>query len=587
MERIPLQEYPRPQMRRDYYEILNGLWDVEIKKGTETRYSGSILVPFSPETELSGVKRILQPDEVLHYHRIWKLSARRAGRLLLHFEAVDESCVVYVNGQRAGEHHGGYLAFTLDITELVRFGDNDIDVYVTDPTDTSYHARGKQKLDHGGMFYTPQSGIWQTVWAEWVPEIYIKDLKLEPEVFLENKSEDAEGAEYADGNLYFTVFDNEQAHREGTAMIFEEGIPIRTVVFRTGKRTQVRMKRARLWSPEDPHLYEIHFVVGDDMVSGYFAMRSFMKKPDRNGAARFWLNGRPYFLNGVLDQGYWKESLMTAQNDEALIRDIEAMKDLGFNMLRKHVKIESRRWYWHCDRLGMLVCQDMVNGGGSYNMHLLCEMPNILPFTGRAVKDRFYSFFARKDAEGRKEFTRQLKGMVTQLYNYPCICTWVPFNEGWGQFDSGKIVRMLRKMDSRRLIDQASGWFDQGGGDYKSIHNYFRRLKVRPGKRIIALSEYGGYSCRIEGHSGGNQMKMYRKYKNGDDLTKAYEKLIRRDIIGNLKNGLSLAVCTQLSDVEEEINGFMTWDRKVVKTDPERMRKLNREVYETFEKVTQ
>ena len=587
MNTIPHSDYPRPQLRRGYYVILNGLWDYAITKTQEppAQYDGKILVPYSPETELSGVGRTLQPGEFLHYRRRIQTKAPGEGwHLLLHFGAVDEHCAVYVNGQCAGGHRGGYLHFSMEITQFLQEdGSAEITVAAADGTDTGWCARGKQTLSPGGMFYRPQSGIWKTVWMEWVPPVYIASIKMEPRldeeclalrVFLGGVKESAEGRT------------SEQNKETIHAAAFFGNEKCGEAELRDGEETLLKLSSIYPWSPEEPQLYDLELSCGEDCAVSYFAMRSFSVGVDRKGIRRFFLNGKPYFCNGVLDQGYWPQSLMTPPDDRAMVLDIRRMKRLGFNMLRKHIKVECDRWYYHCDRLGMLVWQDAVNGGGKYDMNFVCNLPTVFTAMQRHVRDdRGYARFARENSEGRETFVRELGEMVDQLYNVPSICVWVPFNEGWGQFDAAKVSAYLHSLDSTRLIDEASGWFDQGGGDFYSIHNYFRVLRVKPGRRINAVTEYGGYSCLIPGHAQNNDMKAYKKFDTPQELTEAFEKLIRRDIVSQIRNGLGAAVYTQLSDVEEEVNGFYTYDRAVLKMDMRTVRRVNRLVQRVFEKT--
>ena len=572
---IPLSEYPRPSMIRDEYRILNGIWKYRIDRegGRTGRFDGEILVPFSPETALSGVERILQPDQYLHYFRTFDIEqVRPRMRLLLHFGGVDQTCRVYINGRPAGSHEGGYLAFRLDITDLVRDGSNDLELVCRDLSDTSWHARGKQTLQPGGMFYQAQSGIWKTVWMEWVPDTYITGLRLTPV--------------FADSMIELSVFTNEKKRISASAVIRDDEQEIREIHFYTNDRIYIHIPNFHPWSPEDPHLYTIEITMDRDRVTGYFAMRSFERRRDDKGILRFFLNGRPYFCNGLLDQGYWPESLMTPPSDEAMIYDIQTAKDLGFNTLRKHIKIEPERWYWHCDRLGMLVWQDLVNGGRSYNMNFVTYMPNGLTWTQRNIRDSRYKLFGRQDPEGREEYYRELQETLVQLGNTASICVWVPFNEGWGQFDASEATRRIRALDRTRLVDEASGWFDQKGGDFLSVHNYFRHYQAAVSDRIAALTEYGGYSRLIEGHSCPRKTYGYGSYETEEDLTRAYEKLIRTDILPNICRGLSAAVYTQVSDIEDEVNGLLTWDRKKLKMKASVIRRLNRMIYKEFDRRT-
>ena len=573
-EHVP-EAYPRPGLKRSSYVCLNGLWDYAFTDTQDfpEQYEGKILVPFSPEAPLSGVNRILQPDQVLHYSRIFSYRREKAdGRLLLHFGAVDCCCTVYVNRREAGRHTGGYLPFCLDITELVQEGDNLLQVIVRDPSDTSCHAKGKQSLERGGMWYTPQSGIWQTVWMEEVPDRYITGLKLDP---------DFDGS-----SIRIRIMMNSreklpvrlEIRLRGEQLLQAEGI--------SGRTCTIRLPSFLPWSPEEPVLYDLAVRAGEDEVSSYFAMRKISMERDGKGILRLFLNNRPYYQSGVLDQGYYPDGLYTAPSDEALVNDILRMKDLGFNMLRKHTKIEPERWYYHCDRLGMLVWQDMVCGGDRYRGWFVTTMPNVLPVTGRLVRDTHRRLFSRENADGRKEFLNEVKETVRHLYNHPSIVLWVPFNEGWGQFDAGKVTALIRRLDPSRLVDEASGWFDQGGGDLYSIHNYFRRLKVRPERnRCVALTEFGGYSWHMPDHSWGRDEYGYRKYHSREELTGAIEGLWKRDLLPNIRKGLSASVYTQVSDIEDETNGLLTYDREEVKVDAGRIAQLNRQVRDAFEEA--
>ncbi len=572
----PLQEYPRPQMVRNSYLNLNGYWDYAINNVEKApkQYDGKILVPFSPEAFLSGVHRQTKPDEFLHYRREVELpEGFQLNRVLLHFGAVDQICEVFVNGKTAGKHEGGYLPFSADVTDYLIAGVNILTLTVKDYSDSSYFSKGKQKLKREGMWYTAQSGIWQTVWMESVPDCYVERLKLDPD--------------YDKGTIAFKVFSSGRLKHDVRVRIFDGEEEIASACFPAEEKHEIRIPDFKSWSPENPHLYHAEVAMGEDSVRTYFAMRKFSVGKDDNGILRFMLNNKPYFHNGLLDQGYWPEGLYTAPTDEALRYDIVKMKELGFNMIRKHIKVEPARWYYHCDKIGMLVWQDMVNGGSGYHMKFICIMPNLwMPF-GRFIKDNKYGAFARKDKAGRVQYYKELKETIAHLYNIPSIAVWVPFNEGWGQFDAVKVTAKVKEMDTSRLIDEASGWFDQGGGDIYSIHNYWRKLKVRPKKdRVAALTEYGGYSQRIEGHSFCSKVYGYRIYKTKEELTAGFKRLIQTDIIRGIRNGLSGTVYTQVSDVEEEVNGLLTYDRHIVKIEEETVKQLNREIYEEFERCT-
>ena len=577
-EFVPLPEYPRPGLVRESYLNLNGFWDYAFTESEDLpgEYEGKILVPFSPETVLSGVKRQLKPDEYLHYRRTFSLPAgtdTENGRYILHFGAVDQSCAVFVNGVKAGGHTGGYLPFSFDVTDLVREGENLLQVCVRDLSDTSYHARGKQKLEPGGMWYGATSGIWQTVWMEQVPGTYITGVKITPDP---DRS-----------RILVRVLCAEKSGIPVRAQITLRGKPVLQADLVSGKTCALRLEDFESWTPETPVLYDMTLTMGEDAVYTYFAMRKVCVSRDAKGILRFFLNGKPYFHNGLLDQGYYPDGAYTAPSDEALCFDILRMKQMGFTMLRKHIKIEPERWYYHCDRIGMLVWQDMVNGGETYHSWFVTYMPNILMWTGRVFSDRPGNLLARKNKEGREEFLSEVKETIRLLYNHPCIAAWVAFNEGWGQFDAARVTKLIRKLDPTRLIDEASGWFDRRSGDMYSLHNYFRPLKVRPKKdRVFALTEFGGYFLQIPGHTVFEKMYGYRKFTSKEDLTEGIAALWRKELIPGIRRGLGATVYTQVTDVEEELNGLLTYDREVVKVDEEKILEVNRELLETFEKNT-
>lgn len=580
------QEYPRPNMVRDSYYNLNGEWDCCISPSAEVQpheYDRKILVPFSPESVLSGIEEILQPGMYLHYRKVFRLpEGFRKRRVLLHFGAVDQECEVFLNGRMLGGHKGGYLPFYFDVTDALQ-EENELLLRVTDETEQSPHARGKQKLSKKGilssLFYTPQSGIWQTVWMESVPETYIEWIKLTPlydesAVRVRIKTAGNGRMENYRQTARITIMDGDRIIAQAQTE------PDRNCV--------ICMDRFRSWSPEDPFLYGVQITLGDDVVTSYFGMRKVSAGRDGSGILRLFLNNQPYFCNGLLDQGYWPESLMTPPTDEALFYDIQKQKELGYNTIRKHVKVESERFYYHCDRLGMLVWQDMPNGGGAYNMAFVAGIANFSDSIAREMSDSNYRRFKRGDPEGRKQYCRDLTGMVKHLYNHPCIAVWVPFNEGWGQFDAAKITARLRSLDKTRLINQACGWFDQKGGDMYSIHNYRRGLTVAPQEdRVVALTEYGGYAYPVAGHMFSKKKFGYRHYASREDLTAGYRRLIEEEVIPNVARGLSAAIYTQLSDIETEINGVMTYDREVVKIDPDTIRELNRKLAQVFGQCVQ
>ncbi|MFU8945726.1 DUF2804 family protein [Mycetocola zhadangensis] len=561
-----LPEYPRPQLVRNSYLNLNGEWQFAIRPSTASEtapasWDGTILVPFSPESILSGVSRQLLPGQTLWYRRELELPHGffTEGRLLLNFGAVDSECVVLVNGTRVGSHEGGYLPFSIDITDAVVPGTNTLTVAVHDDTDTGVASRGKQKLDRGGIWYTAQSGIWQTVWLEAVPSVFVERLILTSS--LEN------------GSLEVTVVACTDS--PATIEISADSEAVASVDVHTNIPVRIPLGAVRPWSPEDPFLYDIRVTLGTDEVTSYVGMRSFGTGLDAHGVPRLFLNGAPYFHAGVLDQGYWPDGLYTAPSDEAMIADIRAMKDLGFTMLRKHIKIEPLRWYAHCDRIGILVWQDMVNGGAPYRPAVV-TLPAVAPVR---LSDRFHGVFGRADASGRQQFRRELRETVALLSNVASIAMWVPFNEGWGQFDAGAITRELLLLDRSRTIDSASGWHDQGAGDVKSLHVYFRRFRMhrawRRDRRVVVLSEYGGYSHREPGHDFSSKEFGYRRFRSRTELDSAFEKLHNDEILPAISQGLSATVYTQLADVEDELNGILTYDRRVTKITPDVVRRVN------------
>jgi len=568
--------YPRPALVRDSWQSLDGLWHYAITGSAEfpSIYDGDILVPFSPEAPLSGVNRQLMPGEWLHYDRRFACPDREGKRVLLHFGAVDYFCRVLINGKEAGSHRGGYLPFTLDITALLQPGENLLHVAVQDPSDTGHQARGKQKLQRGGMYYTAQSGIWQSVWLECVPAQHIRALHFNPDISRSCVQIEAQ-------------LSNPAAAEGARIEITAQGRFVAEGTLGADGTAEIAIPKTalRFWSPDDPFLYDAAIALSSgDRVTSYFAMREYGMARDAHGILRFTLNGKPILLNGLLDQGYWPEGLYTAPSEEAMVRDIQTMKDMGFNLLRKHVKIEPQRWYYHCDRLGMIVWQDMPNGGGRYNAWFVTYAINVFHPLMRRFPDTFRLLFARTDETERQRYYEELEAMVHLLRSHPCIGSFVPFNEGWGQFDAPKATALVRRLDpQKRPIDEASGWFDQGGGDMYSLHNYFYPLRVKPDQqRVVALTEYGGVAWACPGHLTTEKSYGYGTAKSQEEFAAKYKALMLDRVLPQLKNGLSALVYTQVSDVEDEINGLMTYDREVVKLPMETARTCAKALEEEF-----
>lgn len=570
--------HPHPQFARASFNVLDGRWDYAIIPTDDAAHAwrdapppntwdGSILVPFSPEAPLSGVERQLHPDELLWYRRRFRASesfdAAAEQRCILHFEAVDYVCSCFVNGARVGEHVGGYLPFAFDITEALTDGENELVVCVHDPSDAGVQLRGKQRLARGGIWYTAQSGIWQSVWLEVVPQAHLESLAID--------------AQPDDGQLVLQVRASSGAKADilVTARLFDGGEEVGYTSAAPDNHgiseLVLEVPNPHLWSPDDPHLYGIELAYGNDRVSSYCAFRTVTMESDEHGVRRLYLNHEPVFLRGVLDQGYWPDGLMTAPSDEALAFDVRAMREAGFNLLRKHIKVESDRWYYHCDKLGMLVWQDMVSGGAAPDPWHSSYKPTFFRSAwGRYADDnpRHFPGLASDDAAFRTEWIDTCAGAVHHLANHPSIVAWVLFNEAWGQFDARAAVELVRELDPTRPIDAVSGWYDQGCGDFLSVHNYFRPLEVygdkaRP-RRAFVISEFGGLSCHLDGHSSLASSYGYATCPNLASFREAVQRaLAQADALEEA--GLAGYVYTQLSDVEEETNGLLTYDRRVNK----------------------
>lgn len=569
----PWPEYPRPQMARDTWQNLNGWWDYTITaKNAEHpgAFSGQILVPYPVESALSGVKHALQPRERLWYHRPFTLDLPAEGkRVLLHFGAVDWECRVWVNGDFIGEHQGGYDPFSFDITTALKDGENDLLVAVWDPTDSRPIQRGKQVLKPNFIWYTAISGIWQTVWLEVVPETHIESLKLVPDI-------DAECLRM-DINIY-----NPIPGLQIEAKVLDQGTLTAQSKGPAGQSLTVAIPKPRLWSPDDPFLYDLEITLSlqgqnIDRVTGAFGMRKYTLERDSQGALRFCLNHQPLFLYGPLDQGYWPDGLYTPPTDEAMRWDIDFIKSAGFNMLRKHIKVEPARYYAYCDRVGLIVWQDMISGG-------ISPKPIWFALVGlfKKMKDnRCYWRLGRQNKANRAQFKTELKRMIDVLHNFTSIAIWGPFNEGWGQFDAAEISEWTKTYDPTRLVDHASGWFDQGAGDFASEHIYFKPLpdpKFDPDRGLV-LSEFGGYSLEIPGHVWvENRAFGYKKFQDAQTLSDGYRDLVTQQLIPWARAGCSAAVYTQTADVEIEINGFLTYDRRVVKMEADLLKQLHRKL---------
>ena len=538
---MPWQAYPRPQMRRDNWMNLNGIWDFAVNYEPQ----GGIRVPFCPESKLSGFGKHYEEGSLLSYTRSFTLpEGFHRGRVLLHIGAADQRADVFLNGKPVGSHQGGYEAFTLDITDALTDGSNRLSICCVDDLEDQAYPYGKQVMPEkrGGMWYTPVSGLWQTVWLESVPETYIQKLSIENRGYSVTISMEPK----LDGKLHIPALGSYTV-KDGTITITP--------------------KDPHLWSPEDPYLYEFTLEAGEDRVASYFAIRSLEVK--QVGAyPRLCLNGKPYFFHGLLDQGYWPDGLFTPAKPECYAEDILAMKRLGFNTLRKHIKVEPEEFYYQCDKLGMIVFQDMVNNG-KYRFFHDTVLPTVSRWSQKWLADNWWHWNIR----GRKMFLESMEATVRQLKNHPSICYWTIFNEGWGQFESNVVYEICKKLDDTRFIDATSGWFRRELTDVDSRHVYFRKVKLKgDGKKPLVLSEFGGKTFRVEGHVfNPDKTYGYGACDSWAALNAAMEKLYLEEVLPCVEKGLCAAIYTQVSDVEDEINGVLTYDRKVCKLLPELM----------------
>ena len=594
-----LSEHPRPRMQRDEYAMLNGVWEYGItpvdgevdaetlaQQEIPSRWDGQIVVPFSPEAPLSGVGRTVRPHELLWYRR--KIDPPKLvddQRFILHFDAVDWMCACFVNGELVGTHTGGYLPFSFDVTNLLgspETGEATADsadtaelvLCVWDPSDTGSQLRGKQRLSRGDIWYTAQSGIWQSVWYEVVSAVHLESLTLKGDMF---------GALEVRANVQVSGLSDVQtgAFKMELTLKDELGQDVLLATLPVDEAGEIcaelQVDEPQLWSPESPYLYAVEATLWQDgavvdFVRSYCAFRTVEVKKDVAGVLRVHLNGAPYFVRGVLDQGYWPDGLLTAPSDDALVYDIEAMKSAGFNTLRKHIKIESERWYYHCDRLGMLVWQDCVSGGSAYSPWHTSQKPTLFSFTWNRFNDttpEHYQALSAGNEGYRKEWTETCQEMVKLLDGHPSIGIWTLFNEGWGQFDARAATEVVRALDTTRPIDATSGWYDQGCGDFLSIHNYFRPLRAgwhgkQRGNRAAVISEFGGLAQMTSGHTSLDHSYGYGDFSTVKDWRAAVKKLLA-EVESLQDEGLAGYVYTQVSDVEEEVNGLLTYDRKINK----------------------
>ena len=552
---LPWGEYPRPSFVRDSYLSLNGYWDISIvKKDLTPDYTEKILVPFPPESKLSELSREIKRDEVIYYKRSFGIPDELSKkRIILHFGAVDNFCEVWINGSYCGKHIGGYLPFSFDITEHSAGGDNVIEVRCVDTLDTDY-PYGKQKRKRGGMWYTPVSGIWQSVWLEGVPESYVKKLSIKTDM----------------KKAYIKSYggDTKKKITLATGEVFEW----------EGDYAEIEPSEINLWSPESPYLYEFDFECGEDRARSYFALRE-ISACEVDGIQRLTLNGKPYLFNGLLDQGYYPDGIYLPATSEGYADDIRLTKALGFNTLRKHIKIEPDVFYYLCDRLGVAVFQDMVNNS-SYSFFL----DTVLPTIGlQSLPDNLRH---RKKAS-REIFREHSLAIVDHLYSHPSVLYYTVFNEGWGQFSADENYELIKRADPTRIVDATSGWFKRKKSDVNSRHVYFKPVKIKElSDRPIVISEFGGYSYRVEGHLFGKDNYGYKLYESEEKFEDDFIKLYSQELHPLIKKGVSGLIYTQVSDVEDETNGVVTYDRRHIKLSAERVRPIMEALYSELSDIT-